>query len=254
MKISRKVFFIFFTVIAVTLLLTVNQIVTYFIQQRFYFAVSQINQLQIQVRQLDQLRLALLLPERTFDRHKYDRLVAESSKSSAILRDFVVNMPPDVHHQLENLEMNLSNFRRSLLETADSIEAVKQNESDIHKSMQRLHSFAMGQKEGDSFEDATSTMESGGGQGETIFSSGLFFEVSSFIHHQQFHRLPEIRKLLLQVEMSKSSSGLSPEPELLLSLLESYYLRSLQLLDRKQYVEASANAFLEQTQLLLTQL
>lgn len=55
MKISQKVFWIFFIIIFFTLVLAANQIFIYYSQKRFNRATSHINHLQTQVRQLDQL-------------------------------------------------------------------------------------------------------------------------------------------------------------------------------------------------------
>lgn len=230
MKISQKVFWIFFTIMFVTLVLVLNQFVTYYTQQRFNVAIEHINRLQTQVRQLDQLRLALFLPEKRFDMGAFERLVAASSETSQELKQSIAQLPETVFSQLENMDFNLNNFRQSLRELAEVRTASVSLESAIHKILRTLH-------------DAANLH---------VSDLQLIFNISSFVHHQQYHRLPIIKQYAEQIKADHDE--LVDKLDGLLELLEKFYLYDLQLADRKGFVETAADNFLVMTQQMLTQL
>jgi len=255
MRISRKVFWIFFTIIFVTLLLAANQIITYYAQQHLNLSIGYISRLQTQVRLLDQQRLALFLPEREFSRSEYDRLATASSLTSRQLAESMDELSDDLLGQLNNMNFNLNNFRSSLLELAETRELTARLETSIHKILSGLHQHEQIEPEHrEEHEQGRLHTHDGADVRYVIEDLQLHFQISSFVHHRQYKRLPRIKETVAHLQERSQDPVLNSQLELLVQLLEDYYQGNLQLVDRKQFVETSATNFLELTQQLLVRL
>ena len=154
MRLSQKVFWVFFSITIICLILALNQFVTFYTQQRSSYAIGMINQLQSQVRHLDQLHLALFQRDKWFDRAKFERLRQESSESSLVLRETMAQMPVSLQAQLEEMDFNLKNFGRSLHELADARSSLMRLEVSVHGILHSLHSHELLSKEHGLLHDA----------------------------------------------------------------------------------------------------
>lgn len=253
MRLSQKVFWVFFSITIICLILALNQFVTFYSQQRFSHAIGMINQLQSQVRHLDQLHLALFQRDKWFDRAKFELLRQESSEASRLLRETMAQMPVPLQLQLDEMDFNLKNFGRSLQELADARSSLGRLEAALHDILSRLHTHGFWSKEDRLLHEA-GTAHTHDSEADIIGDLHLQFQVSSYIHHRQYQRLPEIKKSVERIKSKIDDPTLGAELDSLIPLLEKFYQHDLQVVDRRQFVESSAESFLRVTQTMLSQL
>lgn len=253
MRLSQKVFWIFFSITAVTLILALNQFAIFYSQQRFNQVVTHINKLQAQVRHLDQLRLVLLLPDRRFDTTEFERLVEDSSRTSAKLRASMSEMPSSLTANLDRVEFNLRNFSRSLFELADSRDAAQQLEALIDVTLQKLHAHNTSDR-GRLQEQKRvgSNLTEPNKDSLEVPDLQLHYQVSAYLHHLQFERLPQIKKIAKRLKARYGDQISRNELDSLIQYLEQFYQNELKLTDRRRFVEISANNFVQLSQQMLS--
>jgi len=259
MKLSQKVFWIFFSITFVTLILALNQFATYYAQQRHSRILDHINHLQAEVRELDALHLTLFQKGKAFDRDKFERLRQQSSENSRLLRQEMAHMSLELQEKLESMSFHLVNFGQAMHELATVRVAVDRLESSIHNALRTLHDHEQEQVTTDHaaehqefqlhrHDDRAKTDE------RLVVDLNLHYQVSSYVHHRQFQRLPEIKQSVARLGAMTVDPILTAQLASLVRLLEKFYQRDLELADRKQFVESSALSFSNITKEILTRL
>lgn len=254
MRLSQKVFWIFFSVTIITLLLALNQFVTYHIQQSFSRTIDQIGQLQDQVRQLDQLHLELFQRGKWFDRVRFERLRKESLASSSKLRTQLAQMPLPLLEKLDSMAFNLNNFGQALHELADARSELMRLEAAIHGVLRNLHSHKSMSPEHRVAHLTGGSAHTHEMNADSVADLQLQFQVSSFVHHRQFQRLPAIKNSVARLKQINDDVVLANELDYLVQQLEKYYQCDLLVTDRKQFVESAAGSFLDITTQMLSDL
>ena len=253
MKLSQKVFWIFFSVTAITLLLALNQFVTYYIQQNFSRTIDRINRLQTQVRQLDRLHMDLFQRDKPFDQAKFEQLRKQCLATSGKLRAQLAQMPVPLLEKLDSMAFNLNNFDQALHELADARSELLRLESSIHRDIRNLHSHEerASQHLSDHLAGKTHSHEK---IAESPASLELLFHISSFVYHRQFKSLPEIKTLVAGLKQKGDDLILANDLDHLVHQLEKFYQCDLLVIDRKQFAETSAENFLDITTQMLKDL
>lgn len=255
MRLPQKVFWIFFIITFGTLILALNQFASFYTQQRFNQMSGHLNQLQSQMRQLDHIRVSLLLPEMNFDKTEFERLVHDSATTSKKLRTDLARLSSLLVVKLDSIDFNLTNFSQALLELATSRKVALQLEAAIHTTLSRLHTHNDVEKEHLTQGDGPFPhRHEKASDAKTITDLELHFQANSFVHHRQFERLPNIKRILDQINNRFADPALSSELGQLFQLLEQFYQRDLQLEDRKLFVETSSVNFFQVSQRILSEL
>ncbi len=253
MKLSQKVFWIFFSVTIITLLLALNQFVTYYIQLNYSRTIDQIGHLQAQVRQLDQLYMDMFQVDKWFDRVKFERLRKESLESSSKLRATLAQTPVPLLEKLDSMAFNLNNFGQALQELADAKGELSRLEAAIHGVLRNLHSHENITPEHLAAHQARK-VHYHETEAAAVADIQLQFQVTSFVHYRQFQLLPEIKKSVTRLTQRDRNTILANELDFLVQQLEKYYQSDLLVIDRKQFVETSAENFHSVTTQMLDEL
>ncbi|SHI95271.1 PAS domain S-box-containing protein [Malonomonas rubra DSM 5091] len=254
MKLSQKVFWIFFSITFVTLILAMSQFLTYYAQQRHRQVLDHISLLQTQVRELDVLHLALFQQGKWFDRAKFERLRKESTATCAIIQQEMAHTSQYLQEKLGGLSFHLENFGQALHELAEVRGATERLEAAIHNSLRTLHAHGAASAE-HSAEHQQGLQHSHDQANETlVLDLNLQFQVSSYVHHRQYQRLPEIKKSIAVLNSVTADPILTAQLDHLVQMLEKYYQRNLELDDRKQFVESSALNFSNMSREILSAL
>lgn len=255
MKLTQKVFWIFFSIVFITLILALNQFVTYYTQQNFNTVVSHIHNLQNQVRQLDQMRLSLFLPDNQFDKEGFERLVKRSSETRVSLRSDLPQISTPLLAKLDRMDFHLKNYSRSLLELAESIDEYQKLTTVIHKSLRALHlhdhfsaqSLRLHQSKPPYFDADEAGIT-------TISDLELIVLLSSYVHHRKFELLPQVEQVVARIKLTYKDDILAAELDQLMLMLVQYYQSDLHLADRRQFVETASENFLSLTHQMLVEL
>lgn len=252
MRLSQKVFWIFFSITFATLILSFNQFVTFYSQERYSRTIEQINKLQGQVRQLNLMHMALFQSDQRFDKTEFDRLLDESSSTSKAIRSTMTSVPIQLQAQLDSMDFNLGNFGRALHELAETRRTFLALETVIHDVLRRLHLHENLSTVHINIHQTGQSHEHSGQAGErSVGDQQLYFLTSSYLYHRQFERLPEIKQAVARLKNEAEAQIFIDDLDLLVVNLEKYYQLALELADHKQFVEGSTENFLNLSQQML---
>ncbi|WP_081646878.1 PAS domain-containing sensor histidine kinase [Limisalsivibrio acetivorans] len=240
MSLSRKVFWIFFTLTALTLFSSLNIYAVYRMQSATLDSMNLVFSFRDELVQLSRLQLLVKTDEKgtQVNAHSAQAVIADVKAYAEKLRNEERFSAPELKESFDSFSFHLKNYEKALLELID----LNRNEGGLNKAVnsgiERLHIL----------------MHHAGSSGLRDSIDRLTDYSGYFIEQNELSLLPKIKEDFMAIAEAAPDSEILRQTEELVKSIEKKYLNHLAQEDRVKFMESSSAGFFQFTDELIDDL